>query len=234
MTTSRTTARIAGALFLVSNVTFLLGAVVFLGSILGAQDYLTLVPTKSAQVVTGALLELINGVAYLAIAALMFPIFTRRFASMAIAYVAFRIIEFVMQAISDISALSLLTLSGQFTSAASQSQPFYQAYGAALLADRQSASLMVTITFALGALLLYTMLYRSRLIPRFISVWGLLGAIMVLATALMDVYGISLESLDALGFIMLLNELFLGVWLIVKGFSSSAIASLSSAQNNAA
>jgi hypothetical protein len=56
----------------------------------------------------------------------------------------------------------------------------------------------------------------------------------VLATALMDVYGISLESLDALGFIMLLNELFLGVWLIVKGFSSSAIASLSSAQNIAA
>jgi hypothetical protein len=68
-------------------------------------------------------------------------------------------------------------------------------------------------------------LYQSRLIPRFISVWGLVGAIAVLATAMLDTFGISPGPLEFLGVLMLTNELFLGIWLIVKGFNPSALAS---------
>jgi hypothetical protein len=78
----------------------------------------------------------------------------------------------------------------------------------------------------------YYMLYQSRLIPRFISVWGLIGALAVLATAMLDTFGISPGSLEFLGVLMLLNELFLGVWLIVKGFNPSAIASPSAKQDS--
>jgi LuxR family maltose regulon positive regulatory protein len=81
------------------------------------------------------------------------------------------------------------------------------------------------------ASMFYYMLYQSKLIPRFISVWGLVGALAMLATAMLDTFGISPGSLDVLGVLMLLNELFLGAWLIVKGFNPTAIASPSAQQN---
>jgi hypothetical protein len=216
------TAKIVGALFLISNVVFLLGAFVFVEPILGAPDYLTLASANRAQVVLGVLLEIVNGIAYIGIAVLMFTILRQRFESMALWYVCFRIIEFVMQTLSDLGPLALLNLSEEFVSAgAPESSPF-QTLGTLLLAERYWAFQMVTIALVLGALMFYTMLYRSELIPRFISVWGLIGAAVVLATAMLDSFGVSLGILDALGVVMLLNELFLGGWLIIKGFNPSA------------
>ena len=225
MNTSRKIAIMVGALFLFSNVTFLLGAFVFVEPILGAPDYLTLASANRTQVVLGALLELVNGIAYVGIAVLVFPILRQRFESMALWYVGFRIIEFVMQTLSDISPLSLLTLSEEFVRAGAAESSSFQALGTLLLAERYWAFQMVTIALVLGALMFYYMLYQSRLIPRFISVWGLIGALAVLATAMLDTFGISPGSLEFLGVLMLLNELFLGGWLIVKGFNSSAIVS---------
>jgi hypothetical protein len=77
---------------------------------------------------------------------------------------------------------------------------------------------MVSITFGLGALMFYAMLYQSKLIPRFISIWGLIGAAVVLANTMLDMFSLTVPNL---GVLMLLNELFLGVWLIVKGFNRS-------------
>ena len=87
------TAKMVGALFLISNVTFLLGAFAFVEPVLGAPDYLTLASANRTQVVLGALLELVNGVAYVGIAVLVFPILRQRFESLALWYVGFRIIE---------------------------------------------------------------------------------------------------------------------------------------------
>jgi hypothetical protein len=222
MNTNRKTARIVGALFLTSNVTFILGAAVLIESILGAPDYLILVSANRTQVLLGVLLEIINGIAYVGIAVLMFPILKQRFESIALGYVGFRIVEFVMQIASDISPLSLLTLSEEFVRAGAPEASSFQNLGTLLLAERYWAFQMVSITFGLGALMFYYMLYQSKLIPRFISIWGLIGAAVVLANTMFDMFGLSLANL---GVLMLLNELFLGVWLIVKGFNASAIAS---------
>jgi hypothetical protein len=222
MNTNRKTARIVGALFLFSNVTFILGAVVFIEPILSAAGYLSQVSANRAQVVLGVLLELINGVAYLGIGVLMFPILKQRFESMALGYVGFRIIEFVMQTLSDLSPLSLLTLSEEFVRAGAPEASSFQALGTLLLAERSWAFQMVSITLGLGALLFYYTLYQSKLVPRFISIWGLIGAAVVLANTMLDMFSLTVPNL---GVLMLLNELFLGVWLIVKGFNSSAIAS---------
>jgi len=218
MSTTRKTARLVGALFLVSNVTFIVGAIVFVEPILNAPDYLTLVSENRAKVILGVLLELTNAVAYVGIAALMFPILKQRFESMALGYFGFRIIEFVTQILTDLSPLSLLSLSEKFVNAGSPEASSFQALGMLLIAERSWAFQMLSITFGLSALLFYIMLYQSRLIPRFISVWGLFGATMVLVNTMFDMFGISIVNL---GVLMLLNELFLGVWLIVKGFNSS-------------
>jgi hypothetical protein len=225
MNASNKTARIVGALFLISNVTFLVGAFGFVEPILGAPDYLNLVSANRTQVILGALLEFINGVAYLGIAVLMFPIFRRGFESLALGYVGFRIMEFIMQTLSDLSPLALVTMSEAFVSAGAPDASSFQALGTLLLAERYWAFQMVSVFLGLGALLFYTMLYRSKLIPRFISVWGLIGAITVLTTTLLEVFAISVPTAMGvvLGLPMLLNELFLGVWLIVKGFNSSEL-----------
>ena len=218
MNTNRKTARIVGALFLTVNVAFLAG-VLTLESTLGSPDYLAIVSAKRTQVVVGVLLELINAIAYVAIALLLFPILRGRFKSMALGFVGFRILEFAMQTLADLSPLSLLTLSEEFVNAGSPVASSFQTLGTMLLAERYWAFQLVSITFVLGAVLFYTMMYQSKLIPRFISIWGLLGTAVVLVNTFLDMLGVPPGNL---GIVMLLNELFLGVWLIVKGFNQPA------------
>jgi len=215
METSRKTARIVGVLFLTVNIAFLVG-VMILESVLGSTDYLATISSKRMEVVLGVFIELINAVAYVGIAVLMFPILKGRFESMALGFIGFRVVEFVMQTLADVRALSLVTISEEFVSASAAEASSFQTLGTLLLADRYWAFQMISITFVLGALLFYIMLYQSRLVPRFISIWGFLGAIIVLVNAILDMLGFTSGNL---GIVMLLNELFLGVWLIVKGFN---------------
>lgn len=201
------------------NITFLAGAL-SLESVLGSADVLVAVSANRPQVIVGVLLELVNGIAYIGIAVLLFPILKQHNVSLALGYVGFRLIEFVMQFAADISVLSLLTLGEAFVNGGAAELSSFQGLGTLLLAERQTAFLMVSITFGLGALPFYVLLYQTRLVPRFISIWGLLGAVVVLANAMLDMFGLPPGNL---GIVMLLNELFLGLWLIVKGFDSSAI-----------
>jgi len=69
-------------------------------------------------------------------------------------------------------------------------------------------------------------LYQSQLIPRFISVWGFVGGASLFAAGLLGVFGISPLSTISIVLTaqMVLNEMVLAVWLIVKGFNSCAIA----------
>ena len=77
---------------------------------------------------------------------------------------------------------------------------------------------MLGIFFGLAALLFYYLLYRSKLVPRFISVWGFIAVVLVLAWNLVEIFGISVSFGMILALPMILNEIFLGIWLIVKGF----------------
>jgi hypothetical protein len=218
MNISKTTARIVGALFLTVNIAFLAG-VLILEPILGSTETLAIVSAKRTQVILGVLLELINAVAYVGIALIMFPILRKRFDSMALGFVGFRLIEFVMQILADLSPLSLLDLSDEFVSAGAPAASSFQALGAMLVADRFWAFQMISITFVLGAVLFFIMMYKSKLIPRFISIWGFVGVAVVFVNTILDMFGVPPGNL---GLIMLLNELFLGVWLIVKGFNQPA------------
>lgn len=221
MKLNRNTARIVGILFLIVNITFLAG-VLSLESLLSAPDYLSSVSEHNTQLVFGVLLELVNGIAYLGIAMLMYPILKQYNISMTLGYVVFRILEYVTQIIADLSPLSLLKLSEEFVKAGAPEASTFQTLGTLTLAERNSAFLLVSIMFGIGALFFYYVLYQSKLIPRFISIWGFIGGIAVLANAVLDMFGYPPGNL---GVIMLLNELFLGVWLIVRGFSAPDVVS---------
>jgi hypothetical protein len=212
-----------GALFLIAMVASLLG-VFLLESILNAPDYLTNVYPNNTKVVIAALLELINAAAVIGIAVMMFPIFKRLNEALALGYFGFRIIESVVSTASAISLLALLTLSQEYVVGASDAS-YTQTLGTLFMAARANWALVLGIFFSLAALIFYYLMYQSKLIPRFISVWGLIAVALVLAVNLFEMFDISLGAVIVLALPMILNELFLAIWLIVKGFSSSAIAS---------
>jgi hypothetical protein len=99
---------------------------------------------------------------------------------------------------------------------------YFQTLGALLLALKDWASVVENFPYGLGALIFYYLLYRSKLIPRWLSGWGLIGATLMISTGLWRMYD---PSMIFLAIPLILNELVLAVWIITKGFNSSAIAS---------
>ena len=219
MKTYRKTATLVGSAYLFSNITFILGTIVIVEAILGSPDYLSLISASRAQLALGVLLSFANGLAYVGIAVLLFPILKPRFESLALAYVGFRVVEFITQILADVSPLALLTLAGDTNQAVTA-----QGLGTLLLTERFWAFQMLNLIFSLSAVLLYAMLLRSRLIPGFISIWGLIAATLVLFNTVLGWFNPELgETLGMVtGLPMLLNEVFLGLWLIFRGFNPSA------------
>jgi len=226
MDSDKKVAILVGALFLMAMVASLLGGGL-IDSILSAPDYLMAVSENEIQVIIGVLLELINAIAVVGIGVLMFPILKQHNESIAVGYLGIRIVEAVFCTVIVISPLSLITLSQEYLKAGAADAAYYQTVGVLSIAERASViGLLIPVFFSLGALLFYYLLYQSKLLPRFISVWGLIAAVLILILNLLSLnfeVGISIGLILALPII--LNEIFLGIWLIVKGFNPSAIAS---------
>ena len=228
MNSDRQTAIIAGVLWITATVAYSL-AVVILSPILTAPDYLISVSANETQVLIGMLLEFTDAAAVAGIAIMLFPIIKRHNEALALGYVGARIIESVTVIVSVISILSLLTLSQEFVSAGAPEASYFQALGTLLLAARDWTNLIgINFVFGLGALIIYYLLYQSKLVPRFISVWGLIGATLLFAAGLLMMFGLitPFSVVDTvLSYPIAVQEMVLAVWLIVKGFNSSAIAS---------
>ncbi len=120
------------------------------------------------------------------------------------------------------SSLILLTLSQEFVKAGAPDASYFQTYGELLLESDDWIGHIGSIVFSLGALMFYYLLYKSKLIPRWLSGWGFIGAIVVLVIESAGVFG---AGLGILWLPLGVQEMVLAVWLIVKGFNSSAIAS---------
>ena len=225
MKSNRRTAKIVGALFLIAIVVSILGGSI-IEPIITAPDYLSSVSANGAQVVLGVLLELINGLAVIGIAVLLFPILKKHNEALALGYVALRILEAVVVITAVSGPLTLIALSREYVAAGAADASAFHAVGTSLVAERSLwVSQMLGIFFGLTALVLYCILYQSKLVPRFVSIWGLIGAVLVMTWNLLELFGISVSLGMVLALPMMLNEIFLAIWLIVKGFSSPSPAS---------
>ena len=212
-------ARIVGALFLIAMVTSLVGAGL-IEPILGTPPSFPEISGRENLVLTGVLLELTNGLAVLGIAFLLYPILRKVDESLATGYVTFRIIESGIIVAAVITPL--VALSREFTATAPGT---YGAVGTALIAVRANLTgQLLGIFFSLGAFVLYGLLYRSQLVPRFISIWGLLAAVLIFAWNLLELIGVGIEFGMVLALPIILNEIFLGIWLLARGFDRPVAA----------
>jgi hypothetical protein len=127
-----------------------------------------------------------------------------------------------------VGLLSLLTLSQEYVKAGASNASLYQASGTILMAIKTWAGQLGVVAFTLGALMYYYVFYQSKLVPRFISGWGFLGAALSLVAALLTISGQIIPFSTVFILLQLpigLQEFVLAVWLIVKGFNPSAVTS---------
>jgi hypothetical protein len=147
----------------------------------------------------GIITDIISGLAVIGIPILLFPIFnSKENKRLNYAYLVSRFIEGILMLIGGIFIL----------------YPSLESYRDSIYSD------IHIYFFIAGALFFYLLFYRTRLIPRFISVWGILATIILFIVTVIKLFGVELSILNALVLPMILNELFLAFWLIIKGFNS--------------
>ena len=220
--THRPIARVAGVLLIIATAASLL-SVAFLGSV-GSPDYLTQIAADEGQVMVGVLLRFIAAFASAAIAVSLYPVLRRYRQGMALGSVGFRLIEGTFYALGAISVLLMLTLSQEFVKTGGDPAYFSQS-GTLLKALDDWAGLAGIFAFYVGGLLYYRVFYQTRLVPRWLSAWGVGGVILGAAAALLVLFGVTgsmSPAQMALNAPIGLQEMVLAVWLIAKGFSPSA------------
>jgi len=227
MNSYRKTAIIVGVLFIIATAASFSSSV-FLGA-LDASNYLTSISASENQVLIGMVLELIAAVSAFGTAVMLFPVLKKTMESLALGYVALRLIENIFYIVGALSIPIMLTLGQGYVAAASNAS-YYQLLGTLLLALHDWSIWMGTlIFFGLGSLTLNYLLYQSKLVPRFLSVWGLIGAALAFLFGLLSLFiltpGFNIFTILAIP--IAVQEMVFAVWLIVKGFNPAAIASLS-------
>ncbi len=228
MNTHRKTARIVGILFIIGTGAAIL-SIFFTGPILDDPDYLIKISAYENHIIIGALLVLIMGLALAMVPVMMFPILKKHHEVFALGYVVFRgALETVTYFVNVIGLLLLIRLSKEYGQAGVPDVSYFQNLGTLLRETDFQSSPLLKIVFSLGALMLYYVLYQSQLIPRWLSGWGGIGAALHLASGVFVMFG-WLTEFPVLGIFwdlpIALQEMVMAVWLIVKGFNSSAIAS---------
>lgn len=229
MNTYRKTAVAVGILFLVCTAASIL-SFPLTGSILEDQDYLVKLSLNATSVTIGALIEFIWAAAGAGIAIGLYPLLKKYNEALALGSVGFRVVEGVVVLIGTLSLLSLLTLSQEFIAVGVSGAATFQTTGTLLLALRDWQLHVISgLAFSLGALMYYVVFYQSKLIPQWLSGWGVLGAALSVTATVMASFtqDFGMESVHTyLSIPIGVNELVLAMWLLMKGFNPSAIASL--------
>ena len=217
MDSYRKTAIILGALFITATVAYSLG-VIYLDPILGDLEHLTKAAENESQVIIGTLLVLIDSVAVTSIGIVMYAVLKKHNETLALGYVVARIVEGVLFIVNIIAILTLLTLSQEFVKAGTPDGSYYQTIGTILLEAGDWAFLFgFGLAFALSALILNFVLYQSKLAPRWLSGWGLVGTALLWIYYLLQFF--SITQVEILFLPIGVQEMVFAVWLIVKGFN---------------
>ena len=212
--------RIVGVLLITATVAGFIGGG-FLGPVLEAPDDLAKVYANENQVLIGALFLFIMAAAGASIAIPMYPILRKHNGGIALGSVGFRIIEGGLFMVGVIFLLLLVTLSQEFVKVGSPDASYFQTSGELLVAGMNLGLLIGGLAFSLGALMYYYLLYQSKLIPRWLSGWGLIGVTLGLAAYLNQFFSASASSGIDIGHIpIFLQEMVFAGWLITKGFNA--------------
>jgi hypothetical protein len=220
MSADRKAAVWIGVLYIIGTVALVLSVVVT-DAVLTGPAFLAQIAAQPNQLAVGAVLVLLAGFALAMVPIVFWPIGKRYNETLAMGYVVFRGgLETVIYIVGALGWLVLIALSkeadtGQLANFVRTTETVIWDQGA--------------VTFVLGALMFYVLLYQSRLVPRWLSTWGLVGATLGIVPPPGGMFGLSLGILVAP---LALQEMVMAVWLIAKGFNPSALAAESAGETS--
>lgn len=238
MKTNRMTAVIVGILFIIGTVSGILAGV-FTAPIQGGATFPLNVDASETQWIIGTLFVLLMGLSLAMVPVMLYPIFKKHSPGLAFGAVLFRgVFEAVGEMLLVISMFLLLTVSEVYGKTAAADASNFQILGSLLIAAGEWIQMIGGIVFSVGTLIIFALFYQTRLIPRWLSAWGLIGAVLYFIAKIASMFSpLHLTPVIGEGIGLLLvptaiQEMVFGVWMIVKGFNPSAIAFESAMQSN--
>ncbi len=235
MKTYRMNAVMAGVLYFLGTVFGVLGAVIggevltslVSGNPLAGMDVLSLVAANSSRLTGGAFLTFMMGISLVAMTVFLYPVIRKASKELAMGMVLFRgALEGVFYCLSTLTFLTLVAVGNQYIATGADSAVL-QSIGNLLYQFENLKAPVSSIIFLIGATCIYLTYYRTRLIPRWLSVWGFIAVVTSMASALMNFFHMENGYGFYLEMVMLPQEILMAVWLIVKGFNPKAISALS-------
>jgi hypothetical protein len=221
-----------GALYLLGTVFGALGAVIggevltslISGKLLVGVDMLGLVAANSSQITGGAFLFLMMGISLVGMTVFLYPVLRKASKELAIGMILFRgALEGTFYFLSTLTFLTLIAVGNTYVATGSDSAVL-QTIGNILYQFENLKAPVSSFIFLIGATCIYLSFYRTRLIPRWLSVWGFIGVATSMAAALLNFFHMDPGIGFYLEMVIAPQEIAMAVWLIVKGFNSSAIA----------
>jgi hypothetical protein len=226
--TERKTASVAGVLFILGTVPALLSLPLAAVTV-NAPDHLSAIAANESRMVLYTAIKFLMGVACAGIGLALYPILKKYNSGLAFGAAGFRVIEGALHAVGALLYVVLLALSREFVNAGAPPSSYFQTADALIVAAtgwlRDSA---ILLTFGIGAWMYSIVFYQFRLVPRWLSVWGLIGVALTVLGAL----AVMLHLLPPFGTLQVIlnlpilpQELVLAAWLIAKGIQPPAAVS---------
>jgi hypothetical protein len=229
MNNIKSMARIAGILYIIGTVSGIM-SVICTQSFTASKDPLSAIAGHESQLTLGAIFVLIMGLALALVPVVLFPVLKKQNEVLAQGYVVMRgALETVTYMAIVLGWLFLPVISKAYLAAGVEGSFDYTGLGKVLLACNE-INFVRSIVFSLGAFMFYYLLYRSKLVPRFLSIWGFVALAFCVTGALLGVFGVIPTLSDTrtlMDMPLALQEMVLAVWFIVKGFNAKAVTALS-------
>ncbi len=226
---------VVGVLFILGTVTGVIAAVIE-SPILEAPDYLVKFAANDGPITIAAFLQFGMAISCAGIGIALYPIMKRYREGQAVAVAGFRVMEGMLQVVGGISTISLLALSQEFVRAGAADPANFQILGAVI---KTGSNWMnngpMPLCWCIAALMYYSVFFQYRLVPRWLSGWGLAGIILTILSSVLITLNImpAVDSLQtAANLPIMLQEMVFAVWLIAKGIQPAPIALRTAIPNN--
>jgi len=221
MKSNKKAGRLVGLLFLLIFATGITVYQFLQGPVLFSDDFLTTTSANSNEIIISTLLLFLSGITSIVIAIILLPIFKNHNITLAFLYLAFSILSFIAISIDNVSVLSMLELSLEFTENGSDNPGMLTTIGSVFYKIHWWTHYLSLLTSCFPVFILYCTLYVSKLVPKVISIVGIIAVILMFIEILCSIFGnsISMNMLLPIGLI----QLILPLWLIFKGLNSSTL-----------
>jgi hypothetical protein len=225
MKSERLSASITGILFIVGTASGIMYAVLT-STVLNSSEYLSKIGSNTVQYTIASLLLFIMGASCAGIGLSMYPVLMKFNPGLAAGSAGFRLTEGILAMIGFVIMLSIMSLGMKYIQAEPLNKQYFQITGDMLQSVRRWLSVASLYAWCIGALMYYWIFFKTRLVPYWLSLWGITAILLSVIADSLDLF----QAFDAfspvnsvLNLPIAIQEMIFAVWLIAKGYDKSVL-----------